>query len=266
MSMTSAASQDLYGTLILCSDLHIRSADDLRCQLLLDILERINPEKTRYFVLNGDIFDFCFGPSNYFRHKFSALGKALERLAERGVRVILVEGNHEFHLHEIGWRGVEFFSDDRNQPLILSLDEQRQVAITHGDLIKKDRLYFTFRKVVKSSLVKWLVRLLPGHWLDLYALKHAQLSRKADHYRQLDHKGLMAATIRWLEKIPANTLIFGHFHTPYAEVIKQKSVLSVESWDRPNLLIYREHEFQRVYLTQKGAPFSYQPARSILQI
>src|SRR3954469_15449501 len=92
----------LEAPLVVASDVHLRTLDDRRGELLVDALGRLG-HGVECLVLNGDVFDFCFGGSRYFRRKFAALGAILEAISRRGTRVVFVEGNHEFHLGEIGW-------------------------------------------------------------------------------------------------------------------------------------------------------------------
>ena len=51
--------------LVVASDIHLQSMEDPRARLLMDALSRLS-QSVECLVLNGDIFDFCFGPSRYF--------------------------------------------------------------------------------------------------------------------------------------------------------------------------------------------------------
>lgn len=248
--------------LVVVSDVHLRSPDDDRCQLLLDSFRRLDRD-VEYLVLNGDIFDFCFGDSAYFRDKFGAVGRALGEVAERGTRVLFIEGNHEFHIEQMGWSGVEVI---RSLDAALELKSGVRVMVSHGDLIVDDPLYRAFRGLLKSQWTRWIVRLLPGAWLDSYALMHAKVSRSQDPYRQLHHDRVLGGFERWLDSKQAHHGIIGHFHFPYAERRKQNAgwMLSVESWDRPNILVFNGELFSRGYLASPGSSIVFEPARSVL--
>lgn len=255
-------SDTLDAALVVASDIHLKHLGDERGKLLLDVLARLG--RVEYLVLNGDIFDFCLGDSSYFRNKFRALGVALERVAERGTKVLFVEGNHEFHMPAIGWQGVEFVTD-RDRVLVLGGGER--IKLSHGDLIKDDFWYRAFRGLVKSGAARALARLVPGSWLDAYSLKHASVSRAQDKYRKLDHAGILGAFNRWLADGSHDHGVIGHFHVPYAEKRETHDglMLSVDSWDLPNLLVYKDARFQRVFLRAPGAPFVLEPAESIFR-
>lgn len=252
---------NLAGELVLASDLHVREPDDHRAQLLIDLVDRIDGS-TAYFVLNGDVFDFYFGAGAYFRKKYAAIGTALERLAARGTKVILVEGNHEFHMAEAGWHNVEII---RDHDLVLSLPSGTRVKITHGDLLSQDPLYGAFRALIKSRVVRAGAKLLPGSWLDAYAMRHAAVSRSRDKYRTLDHRQILAQFSRWLIREPtADHGIIGHFHVPYAEPHASGGfMVSVASWDTPSVLVYHDQSFWRAQLAEVGASFELTQAESL---
>ncbi len=248
--------------LVVASDVHLKRPGDERAQLLLDVIERIG--NVEYFVLNGDIFDFCLGDSAYFRKKFQGLGEALARLTARGVKTLFLEGNHEFHMRRMGWAGVEIVTEPF---YVVTLASGAKIKIGHGDLITNEKLYRAFRGLVKSRYANWGAQLLPGSWLDSYALKHASLSRAQDKYRKLDHARILAAFNDWLGDGSYDHGIIGHFHVPYAEkrATHDGLMVSVDSWDLPNLLIFKDQRFQRVFLHQRGAPFAFEPAESIFR-
>lgn len=249
--------------LVVASDIHLRSLDDERGTLLMDALARLG-EGVEYLILNGDIFDFCYGGGAYFRRKFAPLGAALDRIAEHGTKVVFVEGNHEYFMERIGWQGVEIVTGDR---YVATLSSGRRIAIGHGDLMIHEPLYLAFRAVVRSRLSDLGAGVVPGAWLDAYALKHAKLSRSRDKYRTLDHGKILAAFDRWLGTVGADHGVMGHFHVPYAErrPAADGLLVSVDSWDRPNLLVFDDDAFRRIFLTTPGAAFVRSPAESIFK-
>lgn len=238
--------------------------DDERGQLLLDLISRIDPSSTKYFVLNGDIFDFCFGASSYFRNKFKLLGQSLTALAHKGVRVVVVEGNHEFHIDKIGWDGVNFVTE---RDFTVEFAPDQRIKISHGDTIKYDFWYRLYRGLTKSTLFGLLARLVPGIWVDRLSLRYATASRKMGETRPFDPAPLFRAAEQWVQDGDYNHGIFGHFHIPYAEPRDNGSgkILCVESWDRPNALIFRDGEFYRSYFSKIGEPYKVEPVTPILK-
>lgn len=251
----------LRAELIVASDLHIQSRDDQRLKLLLQALADVEGPST--LVLNGDVFDFFYGGAEFFHEHYQGLFQALHDLSRAAVRVLFVEGNHEFHTQLKGWPGIEVITA---QDLMLVLEGGQKLAITHGDLLLDDWKYRAFRTVLKSKLVKAIVDLIPKRWLNWYAVRYASLSRKADRYRQLDHARVLQASETWLAMHEADHGIIGHFHFPYAEPRAQGRglLLSVASWDQPNLLLFRDGQFWRVWLAAGGGPYRWEPVRSML--
>lgn len=232
--------------LVVMSDIHLQSPDDARGCLLLKLLAELCEEPPEYLVLLGDIFDFCLGSHPYFQKKFAPVGSALEALAKRGTKVLFVEGNHEFRLLDLPWEGVEIIENGTH---FIELRSGAKIQMAHGDMIYSHRRYKAFRRLVKSPLVTGIARYLPGVWMDRIANKGSEVSRSADQYRVIQHKNILGAVDKWLENGPGEYGIFGHFHVPYAEPRrdgKHGGVYSVECWDKPNVLAYREGGFFRL--------------------
>jgi UDP-2,3-diacylglucosamine hydrolase len=248
--------QRLRTPLVLASDVHLRQMDDERALLLLDVISRIEGGVVEYFILNGDIFDFCFGDSRYYQEKYRPLGEALARLAQSGTKVLFIEGNHEFHMQVLAekdgaWNGVEIISAINHE---IKLRDGTKIRIAHGDLIKQDPWYQLFRGLVKSHFAKWCAKRIPGRWLNAYGLRHATVSRAADGYRKLDHQKILSAANVWLGRSDCQHGIFGHFHVPYGEprLTGEGLILSVDSWEKPNLLVFEQGQFFRIFMTQLG--------------
>ena len=249
--------------LVVVSDVHLRQPDDQRSKILLDLISQLS-KPTEYFVLNGDIFDFCFGDSAYFRRKFQVLGQALADAVKRGVKVIFIEGNHEFHMEELGWGHIEIIKT-HSRPV--QLNSGTKINIGHGDLITDDKAYRAFRGLVKSGFARAIAKRLPGSWLDGYALKHAKVSRSQDKYRKLDHQRILSAFERFLDIDDYEHGIIGHYHVPYAEKRSNEKgmMLSVDSWDVPNALTFEKGNFYRLFFKDSAENPRIELAQSIFR-
>ncbi len=250
--------------LLVVSDIHLNHAEDNRSQLLLNLLKGASQSEVEYLVLMGDIFDFCLGSHPYFQRKFSPIGKALEQVVESGTQVIYLEGNHEFKLASLPWKGVQVISEGTHTIRLKSGDT---VQMAHGDLIYSHNMYRAFRQVVKSPLVTGIARLLPGAWMDKLATKSSEVSRAQDQYRAIEHDKILGAVDAWLEGGTGDYGIFGHFHVPYAEPRRDKrkgGLYSVESWDRPNVLAFRDGRFYRYYFDPRREQ-AWEPAEPLVR-
>ncbi|MBC7658766.1 MAG: metallophosphoesterase [Chitinophagaceae bacterium] len=244
----------LKASLIVVSDIHLSHSDDERAQKFLPFLARIERGEVDSLVLLGDIFDFCLGSHSYFQEKFAAIGRALERVAASGTRVVYLEGNHEFRLKDLPWKGIEVIPGGT---VYIPLKNGQLVQAAHGDMIYSHRRYKVFRWAVKSRFVTGVARLFPGTFLDHLTRKTSEVSRSADEYRPIYHDKILDAVDVWMEsqREPAQYGIFGHFHVPYAEPrrdLKEGAVLSVDSWDKPNALVFKAEGIYRCWLEGVG--------------
>lgn len=252
--------------LVVVSDVHLRTPDDDRAKLLGQLIESLSPGDVRFLVLLGDIFDFCLGSSEYFQRKFGLLGEQLEAASRRGIQVLFFEGNHEFEMDGMGWKGVEFVQEPYR---VLRLRDSKRLALAHGDLVHSSWDYRAFRSLVKSDAAAYLAKFVPGRLIELYAFSHANVSRTADEYRKLDHRRLLAAAEAWVRKAACDYGIFGHFHVPYSETLTGSGksspvrLLSMECWDRPNVLTYENGTFQRGFIGLGGENDIWRDAESL---
>ncbi len=246
--------------LIIVSDIHIRYPDEIRYQILLQLIGQIDANTCKRFFLLGDIFDFCFGQSPYCQTLFRSLGDALETLIRKGVEVIYLEGNHEFSMRDIGWRGVTFLTN-RNYQFSLG---QQKLAITHGDLLNAPWHYYLFRAFIKSRFVAFCCRrLVPQKWFYELSLSFAKYSRGQDDVRSLNHQRILNAAKTWLMQEARQIGFFGHFHVPYFyhDHDQDLTLMSCLSWDHPNVMAYHsEKGFFRYVFDHDHNDFREEPA------
>jgi UDP-2,3-diacylglucosamine hydrolase len=239
-------------SLLVVSDIHLNHVDDERSRRLIEMLEGVSRSEVEYLVLMGDIFDFCLGSHPYFQKKFAAIGQVLEKVAASGTRVIYLEGNHEFKLASLPWKDIQVISEGTH---VIRLKSGETVQMAHGDLIYSHNTYKRFRRFVKSPFVTGIARLLPGAWMDKLATTSSEVSRSQDQYRLIQHDRILGAVDAWLEHGSADYGIFGHFHVPYAEPRrdgKAGGVFSVESWDHPNVLGFKDGRFFRYFFEESA--------------
>ncbi|MCB9229402.1 MAG: metallophosphoesterase [Deltaproteobacteria bacterium] len=232
--------------LMLISDVHLRDPKDLRYDLLMGLLDSVPDLGITSLVFLGDVFDFCFGASHYFREKFFSVGEVLSRLADRGISVMFMQGNHEFFPEHLRWRGVHFVSD---RDLTILLKDSTALSLTHGDRIFAPWHYHLYHRLSRSFLFHWGGLLCPQAQLDRLCLKISARSRIYSEDKDLNHKQLMHVMRSWLSQrdgsLPeaqnSHFGIFGHFHIPYDFQAMGETpgrLLCLKSWDTPNYLLY----------------------------
>jgi UDP-2,3-diacylglucosamine hydrolase len=252
--------------LVVISDVHIRHVSDAHYDVLLRALESIRErakQKKQTLLLLGDVFDFYLGRGAFFRKKFAGFGDEIKKLRDSGVDVLFVEGNHEFAMADSDWG----FTKTGDKDLLIDVDGKKTIAVCHGDLLGAPSKYRWFRKLIKSKIIIFIASLVPGKFLDWYALGQASYSRSFDAYRSLDHGRIIGAAKTWLDTCGATHGVFGHFHVPYAEDYKQSNtprIFSLDSWQKPNMLIFSDDNIFRRFWDEKKGDFVDRPLTSVL--
>ena len=255
------------------SDVHLKDAADFRYQLLLELGRDAVRQRVSCFVLLGDIFDFCFGATAYFRRKFEGLGARLSWMAKEGVRVIFVQGNHEFALKYLNWEGVEFVT---KRELTLRIDDQTILHLTHGDRIAAPWHYHLYCALSRSFLFRWGGLMCPRKKLDEFCLKVSEQSRKRSQNKKLRQQAVLSSLHKWLGRCAVSAPgkghigVCGHFHIPWDVPVAVEAsgrILCLKSWDYPNYLLFDqegciryEYDFGRELFTRQsgGANWSFQ--------
>lgn len=148
---------------------------DPNAKRLLAFLEGV-PGKGDILVLGGDIFDLFVGNKPAFQKKFSHILAAIRNLAQRGCTIYYLEGNHDFHLNEVFsiQSGILVKTDD----FYLDFDG-RKIWISHGDMIdEEDRGYRVLRATTRHPIVRSLIQVIPGDFIDGVGKWSSQQSRK----------------------------------------------------------------------------------------
>lgn len=196
------------------SDAHLGVADRDSERLLLAFLREIRGD-ARSLVVNGDLFDFWFE----WRHVIPRAGyrilAALADLAEAGVQIVWVAGNHDC------WGG-DILRNDVGVHYLLGTWHGDiggwATRIDHGDGLRdaEDRKYRMLRAVLRHSLSIRAFR-----WLhpDLGARIALGSSHASRNYRAKDGgSGLLKVALRDLAQAPElDLLVFGHSHVPVVE-------------------------------------------------
>ena len=116
--------------------------------------------QTAVLYLLGDIFNIWLGKRRFEMEHMRPVLDALRRLAARGTRVRIVEGNRDFHVAD-GYIGDPFEAVIADSEEIVF--EGRRLWLTHGDMVNEaDRQYRLWRRVSKSGVVWSAFSILPS--------------------------------------------------------------------------------------------------------
>lgn len=164
------------------SDLHLGSGAGPAAVRFVDFLRR-KPVAGDVLLMGGDIFDLYLGDKRVFREKYANLLAAIALAAGRGVRVVFLEGNHDFHLEKV-FRACGAETYPESFGLIL---QGRRIWLSHGDRIDpEDRGYHLLRFVTRSWPFRCLLHFLPGSWIEWIGGASSRTSRQ---YNRTDRLG-----------------------------------------------------------------------------
>ena len=220
------------------SDVHLGAGDELtsRCteQRFVAWLDMVAKDAEEIFLV-GDIFDFWF-EYNYVIPKgfVRALGKLAE-LADRGVKITFITGNHDMWAKDYLERecGIKTFFTPQTVELA-----GKRLFVAHGDNMNiKNQpvlrlMNATFRSRIARVLFSWLVHpdlaLRFGQWWS-------GTSRKSHATESLTPKSLdflveYARNYR-SENPSTDYILFGHMHYPYDLQENDLRVIFLGCWD-----------------------------------
>lgn len=216
---------------VFIADAHLVSPEDANYRLLLRFLHDLEGELDTLYIM-GDLFDFWLGfPSHPFT-QYDEVLDALERLVQRGCRLVYFEGNHDFHLGAIFSQRLN--AEIHTGPAMESVQGKR-LYLCHGDQInREDRFYRLLRFLLRTRLVAGSVSHFPVSW--------AQKIR--EHLQKRSQAGYGVKTSRWdyrqilldfavgLQKHECEGLVTGHFHLALCENVPGNTftVLSLGDW------------------------------------
>lgn len=203
------------------SDIHLGagSADEARAteQRFVAWLDRVAADAETVILL-GDTFDFWFEYRRVVPQGFTRTLAKLAELTERGIRVVMLTGNHDMWVGDYLPRecGVELYTT----PQLLTLGGQR-LFLAHGDNMKIDGQWVlkamnaTFRSRVARALFSWLVHpdlaLRFGKWWSGNSRKR--------HGQSTLTQAVTEPLIAYARETAAlndgiDHFIFGHMHFP----------------------------------------------------
>lgn len=212
------------------ADAHLREPDAPAYRHLLEFLSSQRGQ-IRHLVLLGDIFEFWVGYRHCVFTAYLPLLQLLQQLQADGTKIIMVEGNHDFHMGP-------FFSESLQATILpdggrIELDNQ-QLYLCHGDTLAATPNYLRLRRFFRSAFARLLIRILPPDttWniADLLgkASKGRRKNRPQRSYR-LPEQAILDAAARQFD-LGCTSFMCGHFHQSWHQQNGQHQVLVVGNW------------------------------------
>ncbi len=196
----------------------------------LDFLAMIE-EDAETLVLAGDIFDFWFEYKQVVPKGFVRVLGRLAELSDRGVKVIMLTGNHDMWVGDYLTKecGITLYT----KPQILEL-AGKKIFVAHGDNmnIENQPILRVMNAMFRSKVLRWLVTwLVHPNCFMRFGKWWSGRSRKS-HGAVTDAK-VLQPLIRYASEYAAkhnvDYFVFGHMH--YAsDVVEPERILFMGDW------------------------------------
>ena len=212
------------GSLVL-GDLHLEVEQPAQVARFEAYLESL--VGTPRLVLLGDLFEFWFGDGQGASSGGARALAALARLAGTGCAIDLIPGNRDF----LVGRRFERSSGVLIRPhgLIGILPGGRRVLAIHGDELCTDDLgYQRMSRVLRSTPIRFLSRIVPGALAGAFARRMRRASQSAlavKPPKATEQQPLAAAHLA--AKADAQYLVCGHAHRYREEALGEPAEGSV---------------------------------------
>ncbi len=219
-------------------------------------------ERASRIVLNGDIFDFWFEYRHAVPRGYTRVLGAMAELADAGVPVTFVGGNHD-------WWGGSFLEEEvgvsfHREPVVLDL-AGRRTFLAHGDgLGKGDLGYRMLKLILRGRFTCWAFRWLHpdvGAWLAGIVSQSEHRDAEPNEADRGRARALEAWARGRLREDPSlDLVVLGHTHIP--AVVEHEGRYYVNAGDWIHHLSYAVVEPQgppRIELWRNGAPRPLEP-------
>lgn len=192
--------------IVFVADAHLKGASDPNLKNLSAFLDGLDRVDT--LVALGDLFDFWAGANERVYKEYRDVLESLLRLKKRGVKIIYLEGNHDFSMGDFFTR--ELGASVHPGFFEWTLDGKR-VLLAHGDTVSMTRGYALWRGFLRGPAVRLVTRVTPPGLVWKIA---NLLSRKSRKYNQKGN--IVEERLREFarERIGAgfDTVILAHSH------------------------------------------------------
>ncbi|MEN9529904.1 MAG: hypothetical protein RI932_1777 [Pseudomonadota bacterium] len=241
--------------LVVVSDVHMRTPEDPRTEMFCRFLDELHDCDT--LVLLGDIFDFINARQVFYHKLWNKVFGRLKRIRESGVRVVFIEGNHDYGFEHRPCHQVrECFDFCGDFVARIHHSVIGKMLLLHSDDVVCPPSYRVFRGLVKSALFQSCMSPIPGAATSFLFSRYAELSRSKDAYRRLSSSFLTSCVEDFLNT-KASTFaedlkvcVFGHIHVQLDDVLNDVRFVSGPDWfSAPSAMTFSaEGQLQRTWL------------------
>ncbi len=204
------------GETLFVSDLHMGAGGDesFRLGSFLELLETL-PGRIDTLVLGGDVFEFWWEWREAVPRRHLRFLTALRRVADAGVRVRVIAGNHDF---AYGGFLPEFLGASVHPDgICIDVDGSRWLLV-HGDgIARSDRVDRLVRRVLRSRLACAAWALVPPDLAFRIAGGVGDASRKLQPGPAPNVAEYGEVAEAWIRRWNLAGVVHGHTHRPLLE-------------------------------------------------
>lgn len=192
---------------VFLADAHLKGAEDPHQGAVAGFLDGLDGIDT--LVILGDFFELWTGTNAVVCEEYGPVLQALQRLRDRGVKLVYLEGNHDFSMGS-------FFTETLGAAVyagsFATEMDGRRVYMAHGDAVAMTFGYRLWRWLLRSAFCRLFTRVIGARWSWSIGMYMSQGSR-----RYSVHGGAVEARLREFAqaKLDAgfDTVILAHSHS-----------------------------------------------------
>ena len=204
---------------------------------------------TLYIV--GDLFDYWFEYKRVYQKGFFRTLNALAELADKGVEIHYIIGNHDFMHRDFFEKhvGVHLCHDT----ITVELDGKK-FFIAHGDgLVANDIGYKILKKVLRNRFTQWLYSFIHPDLGIAVASHSSKTSREYTAKKDYGEQDSMFIAARGYIEKGFDFVIFGHSHVRMLKTYKQGTYINLGTWlQNPCYGIYKDKVFKIINWNYNG--------------
>lgn len=192
-------------------------------QEFLTFLEKLETGKleTSQLILMGDNFDFITGECKYFIKINNKLIELLNNLSLK-IEIIYLEGNHDYNLENL-FSNIKVVKRE-NQPLFLKTDENKTVALSHGDNFI-DWKYDLYCSIIRNSTLLKFLNLIDFNYKISKKIENALLGKNICH----NMKNFENLVNKRINNYKVDIIVEGHYHQGKSYSIGDKEYVNIPS-------------------------------------
>ncbi len=230
------------------SDIHLglqsKEAEKQKERLLVSFLKFAEENCKELFIV-GDLFDYWFEYKRVYQKGYFRTLTALQDLAEKGIKVHYIIGNHDFMHRDFFTAeiGVHLYEN----PLIADL-HGKKFFIAHGDgLMKNDTGYKILKKIFRNKFLQAVYSWIHPDIGVALASNTSKTSREYTSKKDYgEQDGLFEAAKLKIDE-GFDYVLFGHLHKRFNEKYNNGYYINLGSWlDAPCYGKFDGHKFEIV--------------------